>query len=72
MGLEKKRITKISRVVDHLAVVLPFEKIFDAHMKNVHYVGHPLLENKELVLSTIDYNEKNLILEYFQEVENLN
>ena len=43
----KKRITTISRLVDHLAVVLPFEKkIFDAHMKNVHYVGHPLLENK--------------------------
>ena len=30
-------------------------------MKNVHYVGHPLLENKELVLSNIDYNE-NMIL----------
>ena len=40
----EKRITKISNVVDHLAVVLPFEKnIFDAYMKNVHYVGHPLL-----------------------------
>ena len=45
---------------------MPFEKkIFDAHMKNVHYVGHPLLENKELVLSNIDYNEKKIDIGIF-------
>ena len=62
----EKRITKISNVVDHLAVVLPFEKnIFDAYMKNVHYVGHPLLENKELTVSNIDYSEKKINLGIF-------
>ena len=40
---------------------MPFEKeIFDVYMKNVHYVGHPLLENKELCLSNTDYSEKKI------------
>ena len=62
----KKRLSKISRVVDYLAVVLPFEKkIFDTHMKNVHYVGHPLLENNELTLSNISYSEKKIDIGIF-------
>ena len=53
----ENRIMKISNVVDYLKVVLPFEKqIFDKHMKNVYYVGYPLLEIKilnQLILALI-------------------
>lgn len=43
----RSRITKMRRVIDHLLVILPFEKDFLAAqgMKQVTYVGHPLLDS---------------------------
>lgn len=40
-----KRIFKIKRRVDHMAVILPFEApIYEAHGIPVSFVGHPLLD----------------------------
>ncbi len=39
------RIKKIKRRVDHMAVILPFEKsIYDKHRIPVSFVGHPLMD----------------------------
>ncbi len=41
-----KRIKKIRKCVDHMAVILPFEKsIYDRHQIPSTYVGHPLLDD---------------------------
>ncbi len=41
-----RRIKKIKRSVDHMAVILPFEKsIYDRHQIPSTYVGHPLLDD---------------------------
>lgn len=41
-----KRIHKIKKRVDHMAVILPFEKpIYEKHNVPVTYVGHPLLDD---------------------------
>lgn len=43
------RIKKIKKRVDHMAVILPFEKhIYDKHRIPATYVGHPLLDNASL------------------------
>jgi lipid-A-disaccharide synthase len=40
-----KRVTKIGRLVDHIAVILPFEAAFyRKHHIPVSFVGHPLLD----------------------------
>lgn len=40
-----KRIHKIKKRVDHMAVILPFEKaLYDKHNVPATYVGHPLLD----------------------------
>ena len=43
---KENRISKIKRDVDHMYVILPFEKDFyeDKHNFPVHFVGHPLLD----------------------------
>lgn len=43
---KENRINKIKRDVDHMYVILPFEKNFyeDKHDFPVHFVGHPLLD----------------------------
>ena len=42
----EKRISKIIDLVDHLAVVFPFEEIlFKKYTDKVTYVGHPLADN---------------------------
>ena len=62
----ERRVIRISKLIDYLAVVFPFEKnIFDKYMKNVFYVGHPLLENKNLIPSNIDYDRKNTSIGIF-------
>jgi len=39
------RVKKIRKLVDHMAVILPFEKdIFRKHQVQVTFVGHPLLD----------------------------
>ncbi len=41
----KRRIRKISKRTDRIAVILPFEKDFyREYISNVEYVGHPLLD----------------------------
>ncbi|WP_157468362.1 lipid-A-disaccharide synthase [Desulfatibacillum aliphaticivorans] len=43
----QNRVKKIKKLVDHIAVILPFEKEFyDAHNVPVTYVGHPLLDHE--------------------------
>lgn len=41
------RINKIKRIVDHVAVILPFERdLYAAHDIPVTFVGHPLLDGE--------------------------
>ena len=41
------RVNKIGKLVDHMAVILPFEQQFySKHNIPVTFVGHPLLDNK--------------------------
>ena len=55
----EKRIKKIADVVNHLAVVFPFEeKLFKKYMKNVTYVGHPLADDKRFTPSQLEYDDK--------------
>ena len=62
----EKRIKKIVSLVNHLAVVFPFEeKIFKKYMNNVTYVGHPLADNNKLTPSSLDYNKKNISIGIF-------
>ena len=50
---KKGRVKKMRQSIDHLFVILPFEKAFfeSEGMTNVHYEGHPL---KDVVESTTD------------------
>ena len=42
---KQNRIKTIKKVIDHMYVILPFEKKFYSSINfNVHYVGHPLLD----------------------------
>lgn len=45
---KENRIHKIKKVVDEMFVILPFEKCFyQKHNMDVHFVGHPLLDELE-------------------------
>jgi len=45
----RRRVRKIARRVDRLAVVFPFEPpLYDAHLPGVEYVGHPLLDRVQV------------------------
>ena len=62
----KNRINNIINVVDHLAVVFPFEyEIFSKVSKNVSFVGHPLADDNELIHSDINYNDRKYDLGIF-------
>ena len=62
----KNRINNIINVVDHLAVVFPFEyEIFSKVSKNVSFVGHPLADDNELIHSNINYIDKKYDLGIF-------
>ena len=51
------RVKKIGRCVDHMAVILPFEKAFyDQHGIPVSFVGHPLMDG-----NVNPVNERRLI-----------
>ena len=61
----RSRITQMRRVIDHLLVILPFEKAFLAEqgMEQVTYVGHPLLDSvaqKQNQLRTITPHQLGL------------
>lgn len=62
---KEKRITAIKRDVDHMYVILPFEKNFYEKKHNfpVHFVGHPLIdaiENRNSVNEETFRKEHNL------------
>ena len=60
------RINNIIKVVDHLAVVFPFEyQIFSKVSKNVSFVGHPLADDYELSPVEINYKDKRYDLGIF-------
>ena len=62
----EKRIKKIINIVDHLAVVFPFEEnLFKKYTKAVTYVGHPLADDNNLSPSQIDYNDKTTYIGIF-------
>jgi lipid-A-disaccharide synthase len=47
---KKRRIVKIRKFVDHLFIILPFEKEFYARLNyDVDFVGHPLLDAMEVL-----------------------
>tara|TARA_B100000686_G_scaffold90406_2_gene97040 strand:+ start:13046 stop:14140 length:1095 start_codon:yes stop_codon:yes gene_type:complete len=55
----EKRIKKIIGLVNHLAVVFPFEeKLFKKYMSNVTYVGHPLADDIRFSLPQTDTDKK--------------
>lgn len=44
------RVTELKKIVDHMALILPFEKkLFDDAEIPCTYVGNPLLDNKQLL-----------------------
>ena len=62
---KESRIKKIKRDVDHMYVILPFEKDFyeKKHNYPVHFVGHPLLDaiaDRALIDPSIFAKENNL------------
>ena len=64
---KENRIKKIKRDIDHMYVILPFEKDFyeKKHQFPVHFVGHPLLDaiaEREPV-SLEDFAQKNSLNE---------
>ena len=68
---KENRIHKIKRDVDHMYVILPFEKQFyeDKHDYKVHFVGHPLIDaisnraevNESEFRKTFQLSEKPII-----------
>lgn len=60
---KQSRVHKIRRTVDHMFVILPFEKDFYAKFNyDVEYVGHPLLDAitqyRETAFSAVAFREK--------------
>lgn len=57
------RVKKISRLVDKMAVILPFEKDFyKARGMDVDFVGHPLMDSVKLTMSREEFCAKNNIM----------
>ena len=53
------RVKKIAQVVDHMAVIFPFEKQFyQAHNVPVSYVGHPLTQKLKTKISQAEARTK--------------
>jgi lipid-A-disaccharide synthase len=49
------RVRRIKRLVDHMAVILPFEeRFYQAHGVPVTYVGHPLMDGEPTSLPMTD------------------
>lgn len=70
----QSRVKKMKKVIDHLFVILPFEKdFFKSHAMEVDFVGHPLLDaienhsiekanaNNINVFEANDYSQKPII-----------
>ena len=62
----EKRIQKIINIVDHLAVVFPFEEhLFKKYTKAVTYVGHPLADDNNLSPSKTEYKDRTTSIGIF-------
>ena len=62
----EKRISKIIDLVDHLAVVFPFEEIlFKKYTDKVTYVGHPLADNTKFLIKFDEYEKKKIDIGIF-------
>jgi len=62
----EKRIQKIINIVDHLAVVFPFEEhLFKKYTKAVTYVGHPLADDNNLSPSKTEYKDRTTFIGIF-------
>ena len=54
------RIKKISRLVDRMAVILPFEKEFyHLHGMDVDYVGHPLMDSVKTSMEKKEFLQRH-------------
>ncbi|MEA3546692.1 MAG: lipid-A-disaccharide synthase [Thermodesulfobacteriota bacterium] len=54
------RIKKISRLVDRMAVILPFEKEFyHQHGMEVDYVGHPLMDSVKISIEKKNFLQRH-------------
>ena len=52
--------------INHLGVIFPFEeRFFKEYTNNVSYVGHPLFQNKKLLGSIKDYQDRTIDLGIF-------
>lgn len=55
----QKRVKRIASVVDHMAVIFPFEeKFYQGHNVPVTYVGHPLTQKLKFAPSMLKAREK--------------
>ena len=62
----ERRAQDLIKNTDHLAVIFPFEEIFfKKYTDNVSYVGHPLFENKHLLNSIKEYEDRDTDLGIF-------
>ena len=60
------RIQQIINIVDHLAVVFPFEEhLFKKYTKAVTYVGHPLADDNNLSPSKTEYKDRTTFIGIF-------
>ncbi|MBT7932810.1 MAG: lipid-A-disaccharide synthase [Gammaproteobacteria bacterium] len=62
----EKRIKKIIKIVDHLAVIFPFEeRLFKKYTNNVTYVGHPLADDDKFKPTELKYNHRMISIGIF-------
>jgi len=55
------RVKKIRKIVDHVAVILPFEeKFFRKHQIQATFVGHPLLDTHLFEGSSVEKNAEDI------------
>ena len=59
------RVKKISKLVNQLAVILPFEKDFyiNRGMEHVEFVGHPLVDSVSSSISKKEFRDQHNILD---------
>ena len=58
---KKKRIPVLSRTIDKLASILPFEKDYYPEDAPISYVGHPLLDQIEVFKAKLNPEIKNVL-----------
>ena len=62
----EKRAKNFIKLIDHLAVIFPFEEVFfKKYTNNVSYVGHPLSNRHDLINSIKSYQNRTIDLGIF-------